>query len=72
MTASLRDPAGREVASCKKNPGAVILRGERADASKGEVWNLRLLGREDHALRFGAPLIPVVSPDRDMVFTYGE
>ena len=72
VTASLRDPAGREVASCKKNPGAAILRGERADASKGEVWNLRVLGREDHALRFGAPLIPVVSPDRDMVFTCGE
>ena len=72
VTASLRDPSGREVASCTRNPGAVVLRGERSDASRGEVWNLRLLGREDHALRFGAPLIPVVSPDKDMVLTYGE
>lgn len=72
VKARLFDHAGRLVDSCEKNSGGVILLGKRTDASKGEIWNLQLFGKEDHALRFGAPLIPVVSPDKNMVFTYGE
>ena len=70
VTAQLCNAAGTVVDKCTKNAGAVILKGVRADASKGEVWQLKLLGKEDHYLRFGAPLIPIVSPDPGQVFTY--
>ena len=69
VTANLCDPQGKTVDSCRQNPGAVILRGVREDASKGEVWELQLRGKEDHTLRFSAPLIPVVSPDKNQVFS---
>ena len=70
VTAQLCNAAGTVVDKCTKNPGAVILKGVRSDISKGEVWQLKLLGKEDHYLRFGAPLIPIVSPDPGQVFTY--
>ena len=70
VTAQLCNAAGTVVDKCTKNAGAVILKGVRADVSKGEVWQLKLLGKEDHYLRFGAPLIPIVSPDPGQVFTY--
>ena len=70
VTAQLCNASGAVVDKCTKNPGAVILKGVRTDDSKGEVWQLKLLGKEDHHLCFEAPLIPVVSPDPGQVFTY--
>ena len=70
VTANLCNAQGKVVDSCRQNPGAVILRGTRSDASKGEVWKLQLRGKEDHTLRFSAPLIPVVSPNAEQVFCY--
>ena len=71
ITANLCNAQGKVVDSCRQNPGAVMLRGIRKDASKGEVWKLQLRGKEDHNLRFSAPLIPVVSPSAEQVFCYG-
>ena len=34
--------------------------------------HLELLGEEDHFVRLSAPLIPVLSPDKDMVLMYEE
>lgn len=70
VTADLRNPAGKVVASCKKSPGAVVLTGKRTDASKDEVWQLRVLGKEDHDIRFGAPLVPVFSSNKDQLLVY--
>ena len=72
VTAALCNAQGKVVASCRQNPGAVLLRGVREDASKGEVWKLQLRGKEDHTLRFSAPLIPVVSPSAEQVFHYAD
>ncbi|MBO4490607.1 MAG: right-handed parallel beta-helix repeat-containing protein [Lentisphaeria bacterium] len=72
VSAVLRDPEGNAAAECVQHRGAVILRGTREDVSKGEVWCLELQGEEDHFVRLGAPLIPVLSPDRDMVLMYEE
>ena len=72
VSAVLRDPEGNAAAECVQHQGAVILRGTREDASKGEIWCLELQGEEDHFVRLGAPLIPVLSPDKDMVLIYEE
>ena len=72
VTAKLRDASGKVTASCRKSPGAVILTGKRTDDSKDEVWQLQVLGKEDHSIRFGAPLVPVVAANQDQLLVYGK
>ena len=72
VSAKLRNASGKVTASCRKNPGAVILTGKRTDDSKDEVWQLQVLGKEDHTIRFGAPLVPVIAANRDQLLVYGK
>ncbi len=62
LTATLLDPAGKEVFSKKDFDEKTIFTGKRKDASKAELWSIRLgAAKEDASLRLCAPLIPVVS-----------
>ncbi|NMA46038.1 MAG: right-handed parallel beta-helix repeat-containing protein [Lentisphaerae bacterium] len=62
VSAALIDPAGKTVHAVDNTAGACILKHQREDAGKDEIWRLAFpYALEDYSFCLGAPLPPLVS-----------
>ena len=62
VDAALRGPDGKTVTSATNVSDAKILSYTRPETNKSEVWSILIRNAiDDHYLRLGAPLLPLIS-----------
>lgn len=66
-SAALIAPDGTRVASMAKSTVSKVLSFRRPDAGKAETWAIEIDGDEDVQFRVGAPAIPLLAPEPDLV-----
>ena len=61
VAARLLNAAGEVVRKVEKTQASVLIRQERPDTARAEVWSLAVKAEEDFIVRFGAGTLPLVS-----------